>query len=124
MNVSTIQKCKQKCVDYAICTIVLFWIEFYPCVLYYFDWSLMYTYTLLLIDMFGVVDIPSKWFWVGGFKDPANGVWKWVNGNRFTFTYWRSGRPSWGNPRCVELNPRWYDYYCGATKPGFICETV
>ena len=42
--------------------------------------------------------------WVGGFKDIATGVWKWMDGTPFSYDNWAVKQPN-GDGNHIELQP-------------------
>ncbi|CAK6981895.1 macrophage mannose receptor 1-like [Scomber scombrus] len=58
--------------------------------------------------------------WIGLFRDS----WKWSDGSKSSFRYWKSGEPNSGNKACVAMNFNhpggWEDHNCDHNKT-FIC---
>uniref|UniRef100_A0A3Q3A4D2 C-type lectin domain-containing protein n=1 Tax=Kryptolebias marmoratus TaxID=37003 RepID=A0A3Q3A4D2_KRYMA len=62
----------------------------------------------------------DKSAWLGLFRDR----WKWSNGAKITYTYWKTGQPYGPTENCVVANfgnsGYWEDWNCDSTK-AFIC---
>ena len=72
--------------------------------------------------------IAKEHFWIGGTDEEKEGVWKWIDGRTWQFTYWASDRPGGttginANQNCLQyerISHKWYDFRCKESEK-FLC---
>jgi len=76
--------------------------------------------------IYSQLQLTGKSVWLGGTDQSIEGIWKWVNDEPWSYTYWANGEPNnQNNEDCLmyyyNSNAQWNDNPCGYNYV-FICE--
>ena len=76
-------------------------------------------------DLRSVTNMQQKRLWIGASDLRTSGVWEWVTGESFNFSFWAPGEPNTGNERCAEIyvaDTGEWNNHTATTAKYFICE--
>ena len=63
--------------------------------------------------------------WVGGYDEPKEGAWRWIDGTPWGYTNWYSGQPdnNGGAEDCMVIDEtgKWNDVQCGRRTHWYVC---